>query len=70
MRGVFSRVFSLMIVRLRINENDVRFGSKADIASRPRHVRLDIRRCKWDVRKVPNIEILGRIEQMGQRRAA
>jgi hypothetical protein len=43
MRGVFSRVFSLMIVRLRINENDVRFGSKADIASRPRHVRLDIR---------------------------
>jgi hypothetical protein len=31
MRGVFSRVFSLMIVRLRINENDVRFGSVADI---------------------------------------
>ena len=63
-------VFSLMIVRLRINENDVRFGSKADIASRPRHVRLDIRQCKWDIRKVPNIEIVGRIEQMRQRRAA
>jgi len=33
------------------------FGSLADITARSRHVRLppiaDIRRCRWDVRKVP-----------------
>jgi len=35
---------------------NVRFGSLADIIQRQRHVRFtpiaDIRRCRWDIRKV------------------
>ena len=41
---------------------NVCFGSLADIIQRQRHVRFtpiaDIRRCRWDVRKVAEADIL------------
>jgi hypothetical protein len=39
----------------------VRFGSLADITARSRHVRFliaDIRQRRWDVRKVPQADIV------------
>ena len=40
---------------------NVRLGSLADIVQRQRHVRftsdVDIRRCRWNVRKVPIADI-------------
>ena len=50
-----------MSKRITQSKSRLFFGSLADKTTRSRHVRLppiaDIRRCRWDVRKVPIAEV-------------